>query len=255
MNQIDASVCQLENIAHATCKLVVKVDHEYLSFIRPGQFVHIQIGQGYEHMLRRPISIADFDLETGQLTVIFKVIGEGTRKLSELTEGSVINLLLPLGQGYPIQQLSLKKALLIGGGIGVPPLYLLAKQLVDRGVSVTTVIGFQTKDDVFYHEEFSQLGKCYVTTNDGSYQHKGFVTDIINLEQLTADYYFSCGPTAMLKAVQSTMVNCPGYLSLEERMGCGIGACYACVISNAEQTAYKKICQDGPVFAASEVSL
>lgn len=242
-------------IAKDTFKLDLELDHDRLARFKPGQFIHIRLGTGTEFMLRRPISIADIDLENGYLTVIFKVFGEGTRALSKVKPGEMIDILIPCGNGYPIDEIDGKSALLIGGGVGVPPLYYLAKKLVSQNIKVTTIIGFQTKDEIFYKEEFEELGTCFVTTDDGSYGTKGFVTDVIAEEQIDLDYYFSCGPTPMLKAVEAQLKDYPGYLSLEERMGCGIGACYACVVPSADGTEYKKVCIDGPVFKSNEVRI
>lgn len=255
MKLIDAALHAITVIAEKTVKLDVLVNKETLETIRPGQFVYIQIGNTSEHMLRRPISIADVDSEKGLLTLVYKELGEGTRKLSQLRRNDQLNMLIPCGNGYRIDQMQLTHALLIGGGIGVPPLYYLAKKLVAKGVQVTTVIGFQSREDVFFEEEFKELGTCYVTTNDGSYGHQGYVTDSIIKNKPAFDYYFACGPNPMLKAVESTLKDKKGFLSLEERMGCGIGACYACVVPTKDKQSSKKICQDGPVFQTGEVKI
>lgn len=253
MKLIDTNVKSLTIVAEKTVKLEIHVDRVLLETIRPGQFVYIQIGSSSEHILRRPISIADVDIEKSLLILIYKELGEGTKKLSQLRENDPLNMLVPCGNGYKIDQLKMSRALLIGGGIGVPPLYYLAKKLRENGVQVTTVIGFQNKENVFYEEEFKKLGKCYVTTNDGSHGQQGYVTDSIQKEQPQFDYYFACGPNMMLKAIEENLKNKEGFLSLEERMGCGIGACYACVVPTKDQLSSKKICQDGPVFQAGEV--
>ncbi|WP_440895229.1 dihydroorotate dehydrogenase electron transfer subunit [Amphibacillus sp. Q70] len=255
MEQLEVSVEQVERIAKQTIKLNLKLDLERLSKFKPGQFIHIKVTHGTEYMLRRPISIANIDLDRQVLTVIFKIFGEGTRIMAQLQVGQLLDILIPCGNGYPIEDLKIKHALLIGGGVGVPPLYYLARKLVEKGIKVTTIIGFQTKDDIFYQAEFKALGSCFVTTDDGSYGHRGFVTDVIEQETIDFDYYFSCGPTAMLKTVQNKLDHFPGYISLEERMGCGIGACYACIVPSTDGKEYKKICVDGPVFGASEVMI
>lgn len=255
MEQLKVVIDRIDFIANQTVKLDLRLDLERLSKFQPGQFIHIRVNHGTEHMLRRPISIANIDIEKQILTVIFKQFGDGTKALAQLQPGQLLDILIPCGNGYPIDELKISKALLIGGGIGVPPLYYLAKKLVEKDVEVSTILGFQTKDDVFYHDEFNRMGRCYVTTNDGSYGSKGFVTDVIEKETLDFDYYFSCGPKAMLKAVQNQLNHFPGYISLEERMGCGIGACYACIVSSADKSKYKKVCVDGPVFKANEVIL
>lgn len=255
MKLIKAKLQSIEFIADKTVKMDILVDEQLLETIRPGQFVYIQIGDSSEHMLRRPISIADVDSHKGRLTLVYKELGEGTRKLSQLRKSDPINMLIPCGNGYRLEKIVTTKALLIGGGIGVPPLYYLAKKLVEKGVQVTTVIGFQNKKDVFFEEAFQALGTCFVTTNDGSYGLKGYVTDGINKEQPEFDYYFACGPNPMLKSIESALTGKPGSLSLEERMGCGIGACYACVVPTKDEKSNKKICQDGPVFQTGEVKI
>ncbi|MDX8044956.1 dihydroorotate dehydrogenase electron transfer subunit [Gracilibacillus sp. S3-1-1] len=221
--------------------------------LKPGQFVHIALAH---HMLRRPVSVAGVDVQQETFTIIFKIFGEGTRALSTFQAGDSLDVILPCGSYYPIEQLELERALIVGGGIGVPPLYYLAKTLKEKGVQVTSVLGFQTKEQIFYEEKFQALGDTYIATNDGSYGTKGFVTDIIETINPTFDYFFSCGPTPMLQAVSSQLENHKGYISLEERMGCGVGTCYACVVPLKEDaTKSKKICKDGPVFSANEVIL
>lgn len=255
MKLVNAQLEEIKVIADQTVKMEILVEEAMLESIRPGQFVYIQIGNSSEHMLRRPISIADVDSQRGVLTLVYKELGEGTRKLSQLRKNDPVNMLIPCGNGYRIEKLEMSKALLIGGGIGVPPLYYLAKKLVEKGVQVTTVIGFQNKKDVFFEEEFKSLGICHVTTDDGSYGLKGYVIDSIIKEQPEFDYYFACGPNPMLKAIESTLTDKQGFLSLEERMGCGIGVCYACVVPTEDEKSSRKICQDGPVFQTGEVKI
>ncbi|SFL99484.1 dihydroorotate dehydrogenase electron transfer subunit [Gracilibacillus orientalis] len=221
--------------------------------LKPGQFVHIALPN---HMLRRPVSVAAVDAHAETFTIIFKIFGEGTRQLGKYKAGDSLDVILPCGSYYPIDQLEMNQALIVGGGIGVPPLYYLAKSLKDKGVKVTSILGFQSKDQIFYEEKFQQIGDTYIATNDGSYGTKGFVTDIIDEMEPTFDYFFSCGPTPMLKAVSSKLDGRNGYISLEERMGCGVGTCYACVVPLKEDPSKsKKICKDGPVFSANEVIL
>ncbi|MGM0522689.1 MAG: dihydroorotate dehydrogenase electron transfer subunit [Bacillota bacterium] len=255
MKKIETRVVSMENIAKATYQLVIHVETDVLKTIKPGQFVHIKVGEGTEHMLRRPISICDVNVTEETMTLIFKVFGKGTDKLATLKPSHAIDLLIPCGNGYPMDEIEADHVLLIGGGIGVPPLYYLGKQLVNKGIKVTSILGFQSAADVFYEEAFQTLGAVYVATNDGTYGTRGFVTDVVDDQSLSGDYYFSCGPTPMLQAVETKFKDTPGYLSLEERMGCGIGACYACVVKTIDGESTKKVCQDGPVFKANEVQL
>ncbi|MEH7528033.1 dihydroorotate dehydrogenase electron transfer subunit [Priestia megaterium] len=223
----------------------------------PGQFVHIRVNNDYLPLLRRPISIAEIDQTHEQFTMIYRAEGAGTSLLAEKQAGQSIDVLGPLGHGFPLDTIEAgQTALLVGGGIGVPPLYELSKRLREKGVQVIHVLGFQSKADVFYEREFLALGETYIATVDGSCGTKGFVTTVIDEQQFSYDVMFSCGPTPMLKALENNYTNKPLYISLEERMGCGIGACFACVCRESEDsTAYKKICSDGPVFQAGEVLL
>lgn len=224
-----------------------------------GQFLHIKVSKGTDPLLRRPLSIAKIDKEKGQLTVIYRAEGRGTSMLAIKQAGELISVFGPLGNGFSVNEINKDEvALLIGGGIGVPPLYELSLQLKKKGVNVIHVLGFAGGSDVFYEEKFQQLGKTYITTIDGSYGVKGTVIDVIKEKGLGFDVIYSCGPTPMLKAIEATFPDQKGFLSLEERMGCGIGACFACVChvkDDPTKTAYKKICTDGPVFAIGEVVL
>ncbi|WP_246589502.1 dihydroorotate dehydrogenase electron transfer subunit [Desertibacillus haloalkaliphilus] len=225
----------------------------------PGQFVHIKVADGIDPLLRRPISICNVDHQKNQLTIVFRADGRGTRLLSQRREGELIDTLGPLGSGFPIAATeSGQVAILVGGGIGVPPLYYLSKQLTARGVKVIHVLGFASSADVFYEEEFARLGETYIATVDGSQGTKGFVTDVVAERELDFDTLYACGPNPMLKALEANYKDVHGYLSLEERMGCGIGACFACVCHLQDDptgTSYKKICSDGPVFPIGEVIL
>lgn len=224
----------------------------------PGQFVHIRVTDGFDMLLRRPISIASIDRELDEITIIYRAEGEGTRNLSRRNEGDRVDVLGPLGNGFPIEETAAGEvAYLIGGGIGVPPLYELSKQLTAKGVTCVHILGFQSKDVVFYEDEFGELGETYVVTVDGTKGTEGFVTTV--MEDLNDSFatYYSCGPMPMLKAVQEMYENKKGFLSFEERMGCGVGACFACVCETtglAEQN-YIKVCSDGPVFPAGVVAI
>ena len=214
------------------------------SIARCGQFINIQLDELY---LRRPISICDYDEKT--ITIIYKVVGEGTEKMSQLPIGQELDVLTGLGNGFDINCEG-DKPLVVGGGVGTPPLYRLCKDLILSGKKPTVVLGFASKDDVFYEQELKDLGiDVYVATVDGSYGTKGFVTDIIrNLNDYT--YFYACGPMPMLKALTNE-VGISGQLSLEERMGCGFGACMGCTIKT--KNGYKRVCKEGPVFRREEL--
>ncbi|MCA0983543.1 dihydroorotate dehydrogenase electron transfer subunit [Halobacillus yeomjeoni] len=247
-------VIEHKSIARDTYQLILKGDL-IEEVDEPGKFVHIQINP--EFFLRRPVSIADVDFHEQTLTLLYKVMGKGTDALTEKRVGDQLDVLGPGGRGFPVASLESKHALIIGGGIGVPPLYYLAKNLVERGIKVTSVLGFRSEADVFYEDEFRELGEVTVVTNDGSYGEKGLVTDVLPNLEPTIDTYFSCGPGVMLKAVTEHLPHLPGYISMEERMGCGIGACFACVVPtpDMDEKGYRRICCDGPVFKAEEVVL
>ncbi|MBO7304193.1 MAG: dihydroorotate dehydrogenase electron transfer subunit [Clostridia bacterium] len=209
----------------------------------PGQFVNIKLGGFY---LRRPISVCD--AEDGKLTIIFKAVGEGTEKMAAAKSGEHFLTLSGLGNGYNLDP-SGQYPLLIGGGAGVPPMYLLAKKLIAEGKEPTVILGFGSKDEVFYEEEFKALGaRVLVTTVDGSYGIKGFVTDAMSAVEYT--YFYTCGPEPMLKAIYNATAT-SGQFSFEERMGCGFGACMGC--SCKTKYGNKRICRDGPVLVKEEI--
>jgi dihydroorotate dehydrogenase electron transfer subunit len=223
----------------------------------PGQFVHVKVGTGIDPLLRRPISIASHDNENLTMTLIYRAEGKGTKLLSLVKSSETVDVLGPLGNGFSVDEGS-KTALLIGGGIGVPPLYGLSKKLVENGWTVKHILGFQTESVSFYEKKFMELGETYIATVDGSLGTSGFVTDVIRKEAPDYDVFYSCGPTPMLKALQSQLGNKQGFISLEERMGCGIGACFACVChtqDDPEGSSYVKVCSDGPVFPVGVVLL
>jgi dihydroorotate dehydrogenase electron transfer subunit len=226
---------------------------------QPGQFVHVKVSDGLDPVLRRPISIADINQAKSQFTLIYRKQGRGTSLLAEKKPGDKVDILGPLGNGFPVAEAGKGDlAVLVGGGIGVPPLYELAKQLVSKGVTVINILGFQTQGSVFYESKFAELGQTYVATVDGTHGTEGFVTNVLNNGKFHADIVYSCGPTPMLRAVEEGEFAKKVYLSLEERMGCGIGACFACVChlkDDPEGYSYKKVCSDGPVFRAGEVAI
>ena len=208
----------------------------------PGQFINLKIDGLF---LRRPISV--YDLDEKSVTVIFKVVGKGTEALSALPLGTSIDVLTGLGNGYDLSVCG-NAPLLLGGGVGVPPLYYLAKKLIEKGVTPCVVLGFNTQSEVFCEEEFKKLGaKVAVTTVDGSYGTKGFATDALPENY---SYFYTCGPEPMLKAVYRAAVT-SGQFSFEERMGCGFGACMGCSCKTV--TGYKRICKDGPVLRKEEI--
>jgi len=208
-----------------------------------GQFVNIKLDGLF---LRRPISVCDS--VDGELTLIYKVVGKGTEQMRNMTAGEKLDVLTGLGNGYELSVAG-DRPLLIGGGVGVPPMYMLAKQLISAGKRVSVILGFNTKSEVFCEEDFKALGAdVTVTTVDGSYGVKGFVTDA--MKDMEYSYFYTCGPEPMLKAVYNT-AKTSGQFSFEERMGCGFGACMGCSC----KTLYgnKRICKDGPVLVKEEI--
>ncbi|MBR5772750.1 MAG: dihydroorotate dehydrogenase electron transfer subunit [Clostridia bacterium] len=240
MKQSLFTICSNEYLTENVLKL--KLSGDTSAITAPGQFINIKLKDCY---LRRPISVYDCDNET--VTIIYKVVGEGTKMMSSLSQGDTLDILTGLGNGYDTA-VSGDKPLLIGGGVGVPPLYMLAKKLIAEGKSVTVILGFNTKSEVFCEEDFRNLGAdVYVTTVDGSYGIKGFVTDAVNMPYT---YFYTCGPEPMLKAVYKAC-NTDGQFSFEERMGCGFGACMGCSCKTV--TGYKRICKEGPVLRKEEI--
>ena len=208
-----------------------------------GQFVNLLLDGFY---LRRPISVCD--RSESLLTLVYKVVGKGTEKMSQMCAGEQLDILTGLGNGYDLS-VSGERPLLLGGGVGVPPMYLLAKDLIAQGKKVSVILGFNTKDEIFYEEEFRALGAdVTVATADGSYGVKGFVTDA--MKNIDYTYFYTCGPEPMLKAVWNASVT-SGQMSFEERMGCGFGACMGCSCKTI--TGYKRICKEGPVMKKEEV--
>ena len=209
---------------------------------RPGQFVNIKL-EGL--FLRRPISV--FDREEDAITLIYRTVGVGTRRLSEMKAGETLDVLTGLGNGYDLTRAG-DRPLLLGGGAGVPPLYWLARVLREQGKRVTAVLGFNSAEDVFAEEDFRKLGcETTVTTADGSHGIRGFVTDAMPEEY---SYFYACGPEPMMRAVDRR-AKTDGEFSLEERMGCGFGACMGC--SCRTRDGMKRICREGPVLRRGEI--
>lgn len=228
-----------EKIAKDVYKMILEGDTQYIT--APGQFINIKLNDKF---LRRPISVCDCDDST--ITIIYKVVGSGTEYMSTLEEGEILDILTGLGNGYDISKST--KPLLIGGGVGVPPLYMLAKKLIEAGQRPVVILGFNTKDEIFYEEEFKSIGcDVRVTTVDGSYGIKGFVTDAFPDDY---DYFYTCGPMPMFRAIEKVAVT-SGQYSFEERMGCGFGACMGC--SCKTKYGSKRICKDGPVLEREEI--
>lgn len=222
--------------------LLMKLNGDISAINSPGQFVNILLDGLF---LRRPISVCD--VEGDCLTIIYKVVGKGTEKMSLLCAGQELDVLTGLGNGYDTS-VSGRNPVLIGGGVGVPPMFLLARKLISEGKKVSVILGFNTKSEVFFEKEFRRIGAdVTVTTVDGSYGIKGFVTDAMNMNYT---YFYTCGPEPMLKAVYRASKT-DGQFSFEERMGCGFGACMGCSCKTV--TGYKRICKDGPVLEKGEI--
>lgn len=240
MNQGLFEIIENVPLTDSVYKMVLAGDTSAIT--AAGQFVNIRLEGLY---LRRPISVCD--VTDGRLTIIYKVVGKGTEQMSHMKTGR-LDMLTGLGNGYDLS-LSGEKPLLLGGGVGVPPMYLLAKKLIQQGKNVTVVLGFNSVSEVFYEDDFKALGaEVIVATVDGSYGCKGFVTDI--LKDLDYSYFYACGPEPMLKAVYRASAT-SGQMSFEKRMGCGFGACMGCSCKTI--TGYKRICKEGPVMKKEEI--
>lgn len=241
MNQVMMKIIDNKKIAEKTYFMSLEGDTSAIT--KPGQFINIKL-DGF--FLRRPISVCD--CENGKLSIIYKVVGNGTKEMSELPVGAELDILSGLGNGYDTSK-SGDCPVLIGGGVGVPPMYLLCKKLVSEGKKATVILGFNSEKEVFGVDEFKATGaEVYVTTADGSVGTKGFVTDV--LKNLDYTYFYTCGPMPMFKAIES-IAKTSGQYSFEERMGCGFGACMGCTC----KTKYgnKRICKDGPVLEREEI--
>lgn len=232
-----------ERLADSVYRMVVEGDTSHIT--APGQFVNIELKGKF---LRRPISVCDYD--EGAITLIYKVVGSGTDQMKCMAAGEELDMLTGLGNGFSVEESS-RRPLLVGGGVGVPPLYNLAKTLLAAGKKVTVVAGFNKVSEVFYEEEFKALGaEVFVATADGSRGVKGFVTDAIRDNGIEHDYIYACGPAPMLKALGEQFPG-PGQFSFEERMGCGFGGCMGCTCKT--KYGYKRICKEGPVLATDEI--
>lgn len=229
-------------IADSVYKMVLSGDTS--AFTKPGQFLNIKLDGLF---LRRPISVCDYDDK--KITIIYKVVGVGTEKMALMTDGEKLDILTGLGNGFDTEK-SGDSPLLIGGGVGVPPMYGLCKKLISEGKQVSVILGFNKESEIFYKEEFESLGaKVYIATADGSVGTKGFVTDI--MKDLEYSFFYTCGPMPMFKAIEK-IAKGSGEFSFEERMGCGFGACMGCSCKTITG-GYKRICKDGPVMQREEI--
>ena len=242
MKQVNLKIKENKLIAKNTYRLILTGDLSNKYPYRPGSFINLRIPGFY---LRRPISICD--ISSKEVTLIYKVVGEGTLKLSKMKKGE-IDALVDMGNGYnmsPVKSI----ALLVGGGAGIPPMYYLSKELLKRNKKVIVVLGFNSKEEIFYANEFKKLGvKVVIATLDGSVGVKGLVTDA--MKGLKYDYIYACGPIPMLKAIYKVS-NIKGQYSLEERMGCGFGVCRGCSIKTKQ--GIRRVCKDGPVFLGEDI--
>ena len=232
-----------EPLTPAVYRMVLEGETQYIT--RSGQFINIELEGKF---LRRPISVADYDERT--VTIIYKVVGRGTEQMREMEAGKKLDILTGLGNGFSTDN-GAQRPLLVGGGVGVPPMYNLCKRLLAEGKQPQVIVGFNTASELFYLDEFKALGvDVYCSTADGSMGVKGFVTDVIREKALEFDYIYSCGPLPMLKALYDA-TDVAAEFSFEERMGCGFGACMGC--SCKTKYGYKRICKDGPVLKREEI--
>lgn len=217
------------------------------AIVSPGQFINIKISDSLYPYLRRPMSICDYD--DCHITIIYRVVGSGTEILSKKKIGDELNCLVGLGNGF--EDYDCKKAVVIGGGLGVPPMYALTKELLSKNIKVKAILGFNSKEEIFYDEEFRKLCPTYISTMNGSVGVRGTVIDVLKENNIEYDLYYACGPEKMLEAlIMNDEGN--GYLSFEARMGCGFGACMGCS-TKVKGKPYKRICVEGPVLKSSEV--
>jgi len=241
MNQGIYEIISNEKIAKNVMQMIVKGDTSELK--KPGQFINIKL-DGF--FLRRPISVCDYTENT--ITIIYKIVGHGTENMATMKKGEKLDILVGLGNGFDTSK-SGDSPLLIGGGVGIPPMYNLCKNLIAKDKKPKVILGFNAKDEIFYEKEFKDLGvQTYISTVDGSYGIKGFVTDVIKI--LEYDYFYTCGPMPMFNAIEK-IAKTSGQYSFEERMGCGFGACMGC--SCKTKYGNKRICKDGPVLEREEI--
>lgn len=232
-----------ERLSAKTMQMVLEGDTQYITC--SGQFVNVAVEGKF---LRRPISVCDYDQRS--ITLLYDVVGEGTKAMSQMKAGEMVDLLTGLGNGFS-ESVECSRPALLGGGIGCAPLYNLAKKLIAKGAKPVVVLGFNSQADVVAEEMFRALGiECYIATVDGSKGTKGFVTDVIRNERLDCDYFYACGPMPMLRAVCGSL-EWSGEVSLDERMACGFGVCMCCSIET--KSGAKRICKEGPVFSKEDL--
>ncbi len=254
----NAAVISQEKLAEGIYSMWIRT--EASKSAKPGQFISVYTNDGSK-LLPRPISICEIDKEEGKLRIVYRVTGRntGTEQFSRLDEGDTVPVVGPLGNGFPVKEARGKKVFLMGGGIGVPPILELAKQMDCEKKQI--VVGYRDMH-TFLREEFEENGEVYISTEDGSAGVKGNVLDTVRMHELEADIIYACGPTPMLRAIKAYAEekNIVCYVSLEERMACGIGACLGCVCKTKKKDHHSnvhnsRICKDGPVFLATEVEL
>lgn len=252
----DMTVVSQREIAPRIFEMVLT--GELVSQMQVGQFLHLRVPDKSK-LLRRPISISEIDKPKKEATIVYRIEGEGTAVFSQLQAGDTLDCLGPQGNGFDVSVMSSgQTALLIGGGIGVPPLVELAKELKNKGMHVFAVLGFATKDAVILEEKMRLYADVIVTTDDGSYGQKGYVSTVVDELTFRPDAVYACGAPGMLKYVDTKFENHPhAYLSTESRMACGMGACYACVVHLKGQTEDRnlRVCEDGPVFKTGQIIL
>ncbi|MGM0471246.1 MAG: dihydroorotate dehydrogenase electron transfer subunit [Bacillota bacterium] len=260
--QATGEILANQQLTEIDYKMVISLP-ELAAEIDSGQFLHVRCTDGLDPLLRRPISIYRYQRQAGTLEIVYRVFGAGTKALAKRETGEVIDVMGPLGNGFELDNIG-EKVVVIGGGIGTAPLVALLDDLVALDKEVTAIVGAQTKEELFCLDELKEMPiELQIATDDGSLGHEGFVTELLTaqLEEIDYDQAFACGPTPMLRAVQSIVNedNLEAQLSLEERMGCGTGACLSCVceveVAAGADVEYRKVCTDGPVFKATEVIL
>ncbi len=252
MKSIECVIIDKKELVPSVFELTLQSDLSQIEYTA-GQFVHIQVPLK-NHILKRPITVAKWNKELNSFTVVIRALGEGTQAIISLSINQKLNVLMTLGYGFDIEALKEGSSLaLIGGGLGIPALLEAAKAAYNKGVKVSSFLGFGTQAQIFYQDEFKHYGDCIITTDDGSFGIKGHVGMGIDTVHSSFDHVYACGPLALSKMVQTRFPE--SYLSLEERMACGIGACAGCVVFSHDQKNNFRVCKDGPVFKAKEVSL